>query len=78
MWCASTIHKTRADSCILSGVAVNGGGCVQNMIKMQVLKGLMFVSFPFMPWFYVKDVKKAALKGRQRILYLLLTRAQYS
>ena len=35
------------------------------------------VSFPTMPWFYVKDVKKAALKAEeQRILYVALTRAR--
>ena len=34
------------------------------------------VSFPTMPWFYVKDVKEAALKAEeQRILYVALTRA---
>ena len=35
------------------------------------------VSFPTMPWFYVKDVKEAALKAEeQRILYVALTRAR--
>lgn len=35
------------------------------------------VSFPTMPWFYVKDVKEAALKAEEeRILYVALTRAR--
>ena len=35
------------------------------------------VSFPTIPWFYVKDVKEAALKAEeQRILYVALTRAR--
>ena len=35
------------------------------------------VSFPTMPWFYVKDVKEAALKAEeQRILYVALSRAR--
>ena len=35
------------------------------------------VSFPTMPWFYIKDVKEAALKAEeQRILYVALTRAR--
>ena len=35
------------------------------------------VSFPTMPWFYVKDVKESALKAEeQRILYVALTRAR--
>ena len=35
------------------------------------------VSFPTMPWFYVKDIKEAALKAEeQRILYVALTRAR--
>ena len=35
------------------------------------------VSFPTMSWFYVKDVKEAALKAEeQRILYVALTRAR--
>ncbi|BBU37170.1 ATP-dependent helicase/nuclease subunit A [Veillonella sp. S12025-13] len=35
------------------------------------------VSYPTMPWFYVKDVKEAALKAEeQRILYVALTRAR--
>ena len=35
------------------------------------------VSFPTMLWFYVKDVKEAALKAEeQRILYVALTRAR--
>ena len=35
------------------------------------------VSFPTMPWFYVKDVKEAAFKAEeQRILYVALTRAR--
>ena len=35
------------------------------------------VSFPTMPWFYVKDVKEVALKAEeQRILYVALTRAR--
>ena len=35
------------------------------------------VSFPTMPWFYVSDVKEAALKAEeQRILYVALTRAR--
>ena len=35
------------------------------------------VSFPTMPWFYVKDVKEEALKAEeQRILYVALTRAR--
>lgn len=35
------------------------------------------VSFPTMPWFYVKDVKEATLKAEeQRILYVALTRAR--
>lgn len=35
------------------------------------------VSFPTMPWFYIKDVKEAALKAEEeRILYVALTRAR--
>ena len=35
------------------------------------------VSFPTMPWFYVKDVKEATLKAEEeRILYVALTRAR--
>ena len=35
------------------------------------------VSFPTMPWFYVKDVKEEALKAEEeRILYVALTRAR--
>ena len=35
------------------------------------------VSFPTMPWFYVKDVKEVALKAEEeRILYVALTRAR--
>ena len=35
------------------------------------------VSFPTIPWFYVKDVKEAALKAEEeRILYVALTRAR--
>lgn len=35
------------------------------------------VTYPTMPWFYVKDVKEAALKAEeQRILYVALTRAR--
>ena len=35
------------------------------------------VSFPTIPWFYVKDVKEAALKAEeQRFLYVALTRAR--
>lgn len=35
------------------------------------------VSFPTIPWFYVKDVKEVALKAEeQRILYVALTRAR--
>ena len=35
------------------------------------------VSFPTMPWFYVKDVKEADLKAEEeRILYVALTRAR--
>lgn len=35
------------------------------------------VSFPTMPWFYIKDVKEAALKAEEeRILYVALTRVR--
>ena len=87
--CLMTIHKSKGlefPVVFLSGVQ-KGFNMMDLRSELLIdknaglgLKGYfpdIRVSFPTIPWFYVKDVKEAALKAEeQRILYVALTRAR--